>query len=906
MRRLLAGIFLAALLFPTAALLAETRGEVEAIGFGSHYRPNCYVPMLVRVQADKSGTYQIRVIQDDLDADQPSFTQVVSLTGSEEGGSRSEQRFWVYFLPQPTDGGLPDVSDGLRALQQTLKVFLCDESGRQLVQLPVTGTIQNLDQTQVGPTGARRGAKMVLAVADGANQPVWRDYQQAMGTMEDVAFVPLRATDLPEDARGYEMVDAIVWLNAPAPDPAKAAEEKRYHALREWVRDGGHLVICQPPQRDATANFDDLLPVEVKEIAPRDNLEPLRTIATSKLPPRGTRDEFGALRGPALDDWELPKPPFSFARAQLKKGARADEMLTWGPDSAPSPYIARGGYGAGCVTWVAHDLSDPAITTRAKSGWPYVWDRVLDYRHDLLIIDQRTLEETKRPYAPGSSMDLGAALLRGMQLSAKSKILVTIAVVFFIGYWVVAGPGVYLYLLTKSRPQLSWFMFAFSALVATVLTVLVVRLVVRGPPELSHVTVVRSSPDAPTLSLSRFGLYIPQSSDQEIALPQVEPRAVSYLTAYPAHPSHMAGSIDFPAHKPYVVPTRDASAEEPVELVVPYRSTMKQFQARRVGSVAGLIEGKPKLRETEGSIFKLEGTLFNATGQRLKNVYLAYNEPSRSGDVGDDYILFLPIWEKSQSIDLAAEFGRDARFIKSAGLSGGMYAAPDEGYNIRDVLGRPGQDIGWTSFWYSGQLRSGGYGNGSVDDLHTRVSRSFPMLSLFGRLPPMRNPIGRQPDRTELVRRGGRNFDVSAAVAAGRLVVLAEAAGDDRQASGGNAPLPFDLEVEGDKVAGKGYLFFQTVLDLERIDLPPSTQPATTQSSPDEAVEPQRPVEPPEAPPLTGASPTGPPPFDPATYNGPLNALAPDQRRQVMQFRREESKRQREQREQQLPNVLPR
>ncbi len=117
MRRLLAGIFLVLLSCPIAAL-AETKGEVEAIGYDWNYRPNCYVPMRVRVQADKSGTYQIRVVQDDLDADQPLFTQVVSLTGADDGGGPgSEQRFWLYFIPQPTDGGLPDVTDGLRAIQ---------------------------------------------------------------------------------------------------------------------------------------------------------------------------------------------------------------------------------------------------------------------------------------------------------------------------------------------------------------------------------------------------------------------------------------------------------------------------------------------------------------------------------------------------------------------------------------------------------------------------------------------------------------------------------------------------------------------------------------------------------------------------------------------------------------------
>src|SRR5438874_9493904 len=105
MRRLLAGIFcfLCSVLIPLAPALAETKGEVESIGFQGLYRPNCHIPMLVRVQADKSGTYQIRVVQEDMDRDQQLFTdQQVSLTGSEDGKG-VEQRFWLYFIPQPTE-----------------------------------------------------------------------------------------------------------------------------------------------------------------------------------------------------------------------------------------------------------------------------------------------------------------------------------------------------------------------------------------------------------------------------------------------------------------------------------------------------------------------------------------------------------------------------------------------------------------------------------------------------------------------------------------------------------------------------------------------------------------------------------------------------------------------------------
>jgi hypothetical protein len=570
--------------------------------------------------------------------------------------------------------------------------------------------------------------------------------------------------------------------------------------------------------------------------------------------------------------------------------------LSWSKEPADvSPYIARSGHGAGCVTWVAHDLSDPAITARAKSGWPFVWDRVLDFKHDTLIIDTRTTDEQKLPYRAGATYDIGYALLKGMELKSKSQLLVTIAVVFFIAYWIFAGPGVYLYLVTKSRPQLSWFMFAFSAVAATVLTVLIVRLVVRGAPEMNHVTVVRTSPESPTLAISRFGLYIPRDGAQDIVLPQVEPRAVSYLTAYPAHPSHQAGSdIEFPAHMQYIVPTRDPTADEPVKLSVPYRSTLKQFEARRVGPAGGGIEGKTTLRETDSG-YGIEGTLLNATGNRLKNIYIVFHQPSPSesrgsSEPGDDLIYYLPAWEKMQSINLASEFDNKTRFIGLPKDGGSMSGTPEQNYKLRGRLGRAGQEEGWTRFWYAG-LKNNGFGNATLDDLDRPVNKAFPMMSLFGRLPAMKNGSQQsQQDRVEILRRGGRNLDCSAAIAAGRLLVLAEA--------DGRVPLPFPLEVEGDKVEGSGMVLYQSILAMDRIDLPAaSTQPSSTQPG---AAPTTGPAVPPVAASLQDEPPTPKPPaFDPATYTGPINTLTPEQRQQVLQYRQSLQRRQIQQRQQQ-------
>src|SRR5438034_690318 len=83
----------------------------------------------------------------------------------------------------------------------------------QIAQLPVTQTILNVDAAQGGPFSIARGNKLILAVSDTPAQPVWRDYQQSIGLLEDVIFCPVRSFDLPEDVRGYEMVDGIIWLS---------------------------------------------------------------------------------------------------------------------------------------------------------------------------------------------------------------------------------------------------------------------------------------------------------------------------------------------------------------------------------------------------------------------------------------------------------------------------------------------------------------------------------------------------------------------------------------------------------------------------------------------------------------------------------------------------------------------
>jgi hypothetical protein len=71
--------------------------------------------------------------------------------------------------------------------------------------------------------------------------------------------------------------------------------------------------------------------------------------------------------------------------------------------------------------------------------------------------------------------------------------------------------------------------------------------------------------------------------------------------------------------------------------------------------------------------------------------------------------------------------------------------------------------------------------------------------------------------RTDILRRGARMLDMSQAIAAGSMVILAEAPG----------PLPIPMTVSGETVGGEGLNFYQFVIPVDRSPLKSTTQPAT-------------------------------------------------------------------------------
>lgn len=813
MRSFLVGFLLLAL---ASAGFAQVRGEVESIGFGDGwYRPQCWTPMVVRLQSQISdpAEYRIEVHQHDLDFDHVIYVKDgITLNG------QATQRWELCFLPEPIHGGLPELS--ARDLQDRLRVYLTNKEGtRQILQLPITSGVQSLEPQGLGMGfGLTKGNKLVLVVNDGSSKPQLSElsYEKSIGIVERPLPMTVRPGSLPQSALAYQAVDAVVWLSGDA-NTLSQEGSKQLTALQDWVRQGGTLIVCQPSidaERARIEPFADMLPVQWKvdgqwkvSVHEKKDLQPLLHLAAPR-----SKDGWGA------NFWNL-KGPFAFAKAVAKPGAvvETEDWIEWGekPGTDRSPYIARGPYGLGCVTWVAQDLGSQAITGPNNPGWPYVWDHVFGWNKDDRLPNDREPKEEEN-YGGEVYADLGSSLNKGVEFGAKGTSLIALAIIFFVIYWIVAGPGSYLFLAGKKHKEMSWAAFGAAALVATLITVLVVRLVLRGSPEIHHSTDVRmvlgSQEPQPAIAISKIGLYIPRDGNQTLSLPDTSNQFVSRISPLAVVPSNFEN--DYPANLDYQIPVPDAGSASGVSVDVPFRSTLKKLQAIWAGDSSKIIRGNNVQLLLDSA--RLNGTLDNLTGVDLKNVYIAFHDPSALGGQGDDYVVFFPTWPGSGPQvhqDLGSLFTARMLPMRGGPADGTVTVEPGTDTNCRGDIRQQ-----WSFYWFKHRsIEPRGIGESkTVDDLGDPIPASFPMLSLFDRLPPVKKDKSLSLDPYTLLRRGARNLNMSAAMAAGELVVLAQA---------DNQPLPYTFDVNGDKVGGTGTVFYQFALPLERVAPPPPPAP---------------------------------------------------------------------------------
>ena len=330
--------------------------------------------------------------------------------------------------------------------------------------------------------------------------------------------MPVHPADLGENSLFYDSVDAVVWLSGNADDLDRGGAHRR-EALDEFVRGGGKLIVCQPADRQKIEALSPLLPIEAKDAAGNWAIsftdKPSFVDQSSGRKDAPPVDALPALALPEYNPqykptWHLIKGPIRFAIAKAKNDAVIDDWQDWGAGGR-TPFIVRGSHGLGCVTWVAQDLGDVGLTGPLSDNWPHIWDRVIGWRNDTQTLSDLpnadALSKAKDAAQNTDGLvDFSEWMLQGTDYTAKAAAYIVLAVVFFLLYWIASGPGTYFFLAGKKRKELNWFIFGAWAFVGTLVTVLVVRLVLRGDAEVRHLSIVRNVAGQPTYVYSRVGL----------------------------------------------------------------------------------------------------------------------------------------------------------------------------------------------------------------------------------------------------------------------------------------------------------------------------------------------------------------------------------------------------------------
>ena len=765
---------------------AGVTGRVTSIGFQSFIRSDEWVPIVVQTISDEPAphTFDLQVVQTDLDGDEVVYTRA-GLTVNP-----GTQTFRTYFRPETVNGGLPASGSGTGSeFGKRLRVFLFDPAtGKRTVRVGVSGSVPQALETQPMPTAV--GQKLILVVGRSPNLSEFDPgRERLLGLAEQCYFVRVDPLRLPENALAYGAVDAVVWTDA---DAARLAPNQ-LRALRQYVQLGGTLVVIQNADLSRVAKFEDLLPVKLESSSEWTTAEPLKSILT----PRNTPVPRNRA-GQPMDSWQFAAPPYRMASAQPVDELTMVDTWNYWPDGRRTPLIARRLFGLGCVAWLAEDISDTSLAT-IDFGWPRLWERLMDWR-DLDLTFTATepsanLDKVKAKFATDSTRDIGASYYKGMDPPGLTAAKLSIAFVFFVVYWALAGPVSYLVLVARRKVTMSWFVYGAVAAGATALTVLISQVVLRGSPQLKHISVVRVRDGAADSArvMSQVGVYLPKDKRAAVAMPQSPELPPAAITPYGGDPRDNVSPRDYP----YLVPVGADTDQSAVDVDIYFRSTLKKLQVDWSGKVPGGINGRPKLSASaDPKTPPIEGRVSNDTGTDLAEVLLAFRSPIRTRG---DLVIAIPNWKRGQTLELAS--------LWQSGESKPEELKTTKRFGL-NLFGSGKVMCGnWSNavnFLYE-DFRATALPGTTWDDYPQNYNRSFPIASLYGRCPPMTN-FPNETSRVDLRRSGIRTWDVSPAVAAGAMVVIGKATGS----------LPVPLTVDGETPRGDGQLFYQAIVPLDR------------------------------------------------------------------------------------------
>lgn len=575
----LAGI---ASVFAPAARAQEPTGEIqieaEWFGVGGVVRAGEWVGVRLSLTdgSDRARDVLLRVTMMDADGDRPAPQRVVTTNP----GIR--QPVWLYFrLPFKTRQSDVLVFSAYAAIEQgggTDADRAGFTAGRLLGQSRITPTRQVLtaEEGMIGVVG-RRFLGLRKYSASLANVPIL-----PTGLERTEIVLGLDPAALPDRWMGLVQFEALVWNEGA---PGQLSQEQA-HAIREWVRRGGHLIVVLPrigqtwTERTANPLFD---------LVPRVRVERLESVDLAEYRVLITRDRLLA-----MPEREVVQ---TFAPAEGATPSEAIRILN-GPDG--QCLVARRIEGAGAVTLVGLDISARWFNDRGLPDPELFWHRILGRRADLLAEQPTQAGGRARFYQPGDPVTLDRDIPEQIAKTQRAAAGLLIGFVVFIAYWLAAGPVGYFILKRRGWSRHAWLAFVATAGIFTAIAWGGATAIRPHKVDASHMTLLDHVYGQPwQRARSWISLLVPTYGEASLSIGDPAERAQVSALADRFHnavtPWEAPGTSGggFPDSRAYTLDSRFPSV-----VTFPTRATVKQFQVDWAGGPRWRMPA-PVLRENE-------------------------------------------------------------------------------------------------------------------------------------------------------------------------------------------------------------------------------------------------------------------------------------------------------------------
>jgi hypothetical protein len=364
----------------------------------------------------------------------------------------------------------------------------------------------------------------------------------------------IRPTDLPDRAVGLSQFETIVWSTA---DPTELTLS-RSDALIEWIRKGGHLVVCLPTtglvwfdkDRNALASLlPDCLPVQ---------LEP----GTSTVKALLTHNTEATL-------------PESLIVKELVANAAAlpGESISILKDAEGRTVVSRRSVDLGMVTLVGIDITNRNLADRGLPAMDAFWHRILGKRARPLDRNQtNSLFESNRDLR---SFDSGIST--NISSSGSAGLALLLGFALFAAYWGLGGPLGYALLKHFGLKKHTWLAFVVAIGLFTLIGWGGVSILRPRSASMQQVVFLDAVEGGKFQRVRSFAsVFFPGYADASVRVGEPDNEFAEFnnsVTHWSEDFNSVLSSASFPDARAYSV-----SARDPEMMRFPARATEKRFR----------------------------------------------------------------------------------------------------------------------------------------------------------------------------------------------------------------------------------------------------------------------------------------------------------------------------------------